>query len=48
MKTNLKRILTAAAVLTIAAHGVAQSAATPSNKGKYAAVNGLKMYYEIH
>lgn len=48
MKTNFRGFLTAIAVLTIAAQGIAQSAPTVPNKGKYAAVNGLKMYYEIH
>jgi pimeloyl-ACP methyl ester carboxylesterase len=44
------RILTAVAVLTVATQAAAQIPATPaaSAKGKYAAVNGLKMYYEIH
>lgn len=48
MKKNLKRIVTAVAVLTLAAQGVAQAAPATPDKGKYAAVNGLKMYYEIH
>ncbi|MBC8065687.1 MAG: alpha/beta hydrolase [Chlorobia bacterium] len=44
MKTTTTRLLASIAILAAAAVGLA----TQDGKGKYAQVNGLKMYYEIH
>jgi pimeloyl-ACP methyl ester carboxylesterase len=47
MKTVIRRAFTAAAMMTAAAHVMASEVKQGAN-GKYAEVNGLKMYYEIH
>jgi hypothetical protein len=48
MKTLTNRALIAAAILAAAAVIVGYGQQPQGSGGKYAEVNGLKMYYEIH
>ena len=48
MKTLTNRALIAAAILAAAAFIVGYGRQQQDSGGKYAEVNGLKMYYEIH
>jgi hypothetical protein len=48
MKTLTNRALIAAAILAAAAFIVGYGQQQQDSGGKYAEVNGLKMYYEIH
>ena len=48
MKTSLKRALVVAAIVAATISGAGYGQQKQEAKGKYAEVNGLKMYYEIH
>ena len=48
MKTSLNRALVVAAIVAATTYGAGYGQQRQEAKGKYAEVNGLKMYYEIH
>lgn len=48
MKTSFNRVIVAAAIFAAVTCVVGYGRQKQGSNGKYAEVNGLKMYYEIH